>query len=203
RIDFAVRHGSASATVAGTTLTFGVDASPSAYVSLTFDGASTAVSPAGENLRTTRYNFYLGGDSSRWRADVPAFAAVVYREIYPGIGARLQDRSGQLEYELRLDAGAALEQIVLRTDAASSLRINGDGALLVENAGAIVHQSPPTTWEELADGTRRPVASRFRKIDDHRYGFDVDGRDSSRPLVIDPGLIWSTFLGGSGSDFIG
>src|SRR5262245_20921748 len=87
RIDFAAHSGSGSATVEGATLTFGAGLSPAAHVSLTFDGASTAAAPAGESIRTTRYNFYLGGDSNRWRADVPAFAAVVYRDIYPGIDA--------------------------------------------------------------------------------------------------------------------
>src|SRR5262249_61030247 len=29
------------------------------------------------------------------------------------------------------------------------------------------------------------------------FGFTAPGHDSSRPLVVDPGLDWSTFLGGS------
>ena len=59
------------------------------------------------------------------------------------------------------------------------------------------------TWEVLPDGTRRSADSRFRKIDDQRYGFDVTRHDPALPLVIDPGLEWSTFLGGSGQDPIG
>src|SRR5262249_32751988 len=203
RIDFAVRHGSTSATVEGPTLRLAANASPTARVSLTFEGASNGIAPVGEDLRTTRYNFYLGPDSHRWRSGVPAFAAVAYRNIYPGVAATLHDRAGELEYELRFDAHTASDAVVVRVDGASNVRIAADGALILETSGAALRQSPPTSWEERPDGTRQPVPSRFRKVDDHRYGFEVDGRDLSRPLVIDPGLVWSTFLGGSGADFIG
>jgi len=203
RIDFAVRTGSTSATIAGTTLTISDDRAPDARVALTFEGASTEASPAGVGVRATRYNFYLGTDSTRWRADVPVFAAIAYRDLYPGIDARLQDRSGQLEYELRVAAGAAIETVRVHAQGASDLRIDSDGSLVFEAGGATLRQSPPISWEELPDGTRLPLASRFHIIDAQRYGFAIDGRNPARPLVVDPGLVWSTFLGGSASDFIG
>ena len=203
RIDFAVRTGFTSATVAGTTLTISDDRAPAARVALTFDGASVAATPAGVGVPATRYNFYIGTDSTRWRADVPVFAALAYRDLYPGIDARLQDRSGQLEYELRLAAAAAIETVRVRAEGASDLRIDSDGALVFDATGATLRQSPPTSWEELPDGARRPLVSRFRIIDAQHYGFEVDGRNPAHTLVVDPGLVWSTFLGGSGSDFIG
>ena len=203
RIDFALRQGATSATVAGATVTLGAGPSPAAHVSLTFDGATSAVTPVGEDRRPTHYNFYIGSDESRWRADVPAFAAIAYHDIYPGIDARLHDRAGQLEYELRVEPGGALDRVVVRATGASDLRIDRDGALMLETGGGALRQSPPTSWEELPDGTRRPLASRFRIIDQQRYGFEVDGRNPAHPLVVDPGLVWSTFLGGSGADYIG
>ena len=75
--------------------------------------------------------------------------------------------------------------------------IEADGSLVLETAAGPLRQSAPITWEELPDGTTRRLESRFRKIDAQRYSFEVPGRDSSLPLVIDPGLEWSTFLGGS------
>src|SRR6267143_1391123 len=76
----------------------------------------------------------------------------------------------------------------------TSSRITANGSL---------RQSAPTTWEELPDGRKHLLGSGFRKIDGQRYGFAVAQRDRTRPLVIDPGLVWSTFLGGSGADFLG
>ena len=145
----------------------------------------------------------MGSDPGHWRSDVPAFAAVALRRLYQGIDVRLHERSQQIEYEIRLDPGQPLDRVVLRADGASALRIEPDGALALDAKGGMLRQSPPISWEQLPDGRHRFVTSRFRRIDQNRYGFEVDDRDPSRPLVIDPGIVWSTFLGGSGSDFIG
>jgi len=202
-VDFVGRSRSMTAVIEQARLTLRSDADPDAAISLTFEGASTTAAPTGEDKRPTRYNFYLGPDSSRWRAGVPAFGALAYRDLYPGISVRLHERSARLEYELRLDPGARLDQVVIRADGASHTHIEDDGSLRLQTKSASLRQSAPVSWEELRDGRRRMVTSRFRKIDDQHYGFDVDGRDPTRPLVIDPGLVWSTFLGGSGPDFIG
>src|SRR5689334_10640156 len=203
QIDFAGRYGSMTTVVRQATVTLRADADPAAAISLAFEGASSAVVPTGEQPRATHYNFYLGGDSSGWRSDVPAFGAIAWRDLYRGVTVRLHERSARLEYELRLDRGADLDQVVIRADAASPPQIEADGSLRLDTTRGTLRQSPPRSWHELPDGRRRFVQGRFRKIDDRRYGFEVDGRDPALPLVIDPGLVWSTFLGGSGPDFIG
>src|SRR6266850_1116866 len=167
-----------------------------AEVSLMFDGASKDATPAGEERRNAHYNFFIGNDSRKWRSNVPAFAAVRYRGLYQGVDLRVLHRDGQLEYDLLLTPGADLERVVIRTGGASGMQVGADGALTLETAAGPLRQRAPVTWEELADGTTRRLESRFRKIDAQRYGFEVPGRDSNRPLVIDPGLEWSTFLGG-------
>ena len=202
-IDFAGRYGSMTAVVQRGQVTLRADADPAATISLAFEGASASVVPTGEQRRATHYNFYLGGDSSRWRSDVPAFGAVAWRDLYRGVTVRLHERSARLEYELRLDRGADLDEVVIRAEGTSSLQIEPDGSLRLDTKRGALRQSVPRSWHELPDGRRRFVPSRFRKIDDRRYGFEVDGRDPALPLVIDPGLVWSTFLGGGGPDFIG
>src|SRR2546425_5204240 len=167
-----------------------------AEVSLTFDGASKDAIPTGEERRNGQYNFFIGNDPRKWRSNVPAFGAVRYRGLYQGVDLRVLHRDGKLEYDLLLAPGADLERVVIRTDGASGMQVGADGALTLETAAGPLRQRAPVTWEELADGTTRRLESRFRKINAQRYGFDVPGRDSSRPLVIDPGLEWSTFLGG-------
>ncbi|MDQ3806264.1 MAG: hypothetical protein M3416_20855, partial [Acidobacteriota bacterium] len=80
------------------------------------------------------------------------------------------------------------------------MELAGDGSLLLQGEGWSLRQTPPRTWEVLPTGAKRPVESRFRKVGDLRYGFDVARRDASLPLVIDPGLEWATYLGGSERD---
>src|SRR5437870_9537653 len=203
RVKFIARDGSITAGIEQSTLRLRLDAQPAADVSLTFEGGSTDARPAGEGKRPTRYNFYIGNDATSWRSNVSAYSAIVYRRMYDGVDVRLHERAGQLEYELRLEPGADLDHVVIRADGASDLRMGNDGSLVLQTPNGSLEQSAPTSWEELPDGRTRLVDSRFRHIDGQRYGFEVDRRDRTLPLVIDPGLVWSTFLGGSGADFVG
>jgi hypothetical protein len=168
-----------------------------ADVTLSFEGASPAATIAGEDRRDGVFNFFVGNDRRRWRSNVAAFGAVRYRELYPGVDLRLLQRDGRLEYDILLAPGADLEQVVIQTEGSEEVSIGPDGALTLQTAAGPLRQTPPATWEELPDGTTRRLDSRFRKIDGQRYGFEVPGRTGDLPVVIDPGLEWSTFLGGS------
>lgn len=54
----------------------------------------------------------------------------------------------------------------------------------------------PVSYQEIG-GVRREVASGWRRIGGGRLGFEVGEHDPARPLVIDPVLVYSTYLGGS------
>jgi hypothetical protein len=171
-------------------------------VRLTFEGARADVRPAGIERRG-RYNFYLGDDASKWREDVPAFGAVVYRSLYNGIDLLLREECGELEYELTLAPGADLARFAVRCEGVAELEVAADGALVLHTSAGTLRQTPPKTWEVLPSGEPKPIESRFRLLGPDRYGFEAPGRDPALGLVVDPGIEWSTFLGGSGSDYIG
>ena len=171
-------------------------------IGLRFEGASEGATLAGEGERGGRYNFYTGNDQAKWRSNVAAFGGVLYRGIYEGVNLRVREAGARLEYDLILAPGADLEKIVIRADGATGLEVAADGSLFVRTSEGKLRQTPPVTWEELPDGGRRVVECRFRKIDARRYGFVAPGRDRRRPLVIDPGLEWSTYLGGGDWDEI-
>ncbi|HYG82923.1 MAG TPA: hypothetical protein VD861_21175, partial [Pyrinomonadaceae bacterium] len=173
-----------------------------AAVGLVFEGASPRAQVSGEGEQAGRYNFFVGNDPARWRSGVPAFGGVLYRGLYRDIDLRVRESAGVLEYDLLLAAGADLSKVAVRADGAARLEVAADGSLLIHTSHGPLRQTPPTTWEELPNGERRPVVCRFRQIDARRYGFTVEGRDHSLPLVIDPGLEWATYLGGGGHEVI-
>ena len=57
----------------------------------------------------------------------------------------------------------------------------------------------PHIYQEI-DGARRVVAGGYVKRAEGRIGFAVGPYDTARPLVIDPVLLYSTYLGGSSND---
>jgi hypothetical protein len=166
-------------------------------VRLAFEGASPRARLRGEDCMPGAFNFFQGNDPAAWRSGVPAYASVLYEDLYEGIDLRVRELEGRLEYDLLLDPGADLERVVVRCEGIDGLDLDSDGSLAMRTAVGEIRQAVPTTWHALSGGERRPVECRYRKIDETRYGFEGKDLDPALALVIDPGLEWATFLGGS------
>jgi hypothetical protein len=172
-----------------------------ASVGLVFEGASEKTALVGEQRRSGTYNFFMGRKPAQWHADVPAYASLLYKEVYDGIDVRVREGGNDnLEYDVLVDPTADVSQTVIRSDGISGLELASDGSLVLQTPSGPLRQEAPVAWEVLPDGDRRFIESRFRIIDDRRYGFSVAGRDGELPLVIDPGLDWATYLGGNGEE---
>lgn len=169
-------------------------------VGFVFEGADPDVSVTGEDERPGIYNFVSGNDAAAWRLNVPSYRSVLYRGMYDGIDVRVREAPEFFEYDLVVEPHIDLRRVVVRVEGATSLALASDGGLVIDTRAGPMRQTPPATLETLPDGTLRPLASVFRIIDHNHYGFDVPQRDSSLPLLIDPGLIWSTLIGGTSNE---
>src|SRR5207302_8150820 len=142
---------------------------------------------------------YLIGKPAKWRTNVPTHAKVLYRAVYPGIDLVYYGNQRQLEYDFVVSPGADPERIVLGFQGAERLEINAEGELVLHAAGGAIHQRVPVIYQEI-DGVRTKIEGRYVLKDAHRVGFKVAAYDQSRPLVIDPTLIYATYLGGNGGE---
>ncbi len=149
----------------------------------------------GEDRLPGRYNYFQGPNRVDRHTEVPSYASVLYTGLYEGVDVRVRE-GDNLEYDLLLTPGANLDQVVIRCDGLEQLSITNDGRLAMRTSHGTLFQNAPTTWEEFPSGERRIVPCEFVLLDEQRYGFHVPGRDPAFALVIDPGLSWSTFLGG-------
>ena len=143
---------------------------------------------------------YLIGKPAKWRTNVPTYAKVHYRAVYPGIDLVYYGSQRQLEYDFVVSPGADPERIVLGFQGAERLEINAEGELVLHAAGEVIRQRVPVIYQEI-DGLRTRIEGRYVLKDAQRVGFQVAAYDPSRPLVIDPTLVYSTYLGGSGDEF--
>ena len=196
-VRFAARRGALALMLEPHTLRLRLDGARAATLAFVFEGANDDVALAGEKQQPGVLNFISGKTANAWRLNVPSFESVVYRRIYDGVDVRVRNVPQHFEYDLLVAPHADVRQVVVRVDGASSLALAPDGGLIVETEAGVMRQTPPATLEQRPDGTLRPLASVFRIIDNNRYGFEVQERDSALPLVIDPGLIWSTLIGGT------
>jgi hypothetical protein len=147
-------------------------------------------------------NYLKGNDPERWVHGARSFEHVVYQGLYEGVDLRLREADGMPEYDLLLAPGTDLAQVVVRCEGVSGLEVDEQGGLLMHSDQGVLRQSPPRTWCVLPSGETEPVECAFVVLGEARYGFRLAGHDPDLPVVVDPGLEWATYLGGSGDDWL-
>ncbi len=151
-----------------------------------------------------RVNHFHGRDPQKWQRNVPTFNRVRDVQVYPGIDLVYHGRNGGLEYDFEVSPKADPSRIALSfLDRGGSeqlpIGLAGDGSLLVHTPLGDLRHNPPIAYQEAGSG-RTQVAVSFDIRADGEVGFQLGEYDRARPLVIDPTLVYSSFLGGSAED---
>jgi hypothetical protein len=166
------------------------DGSPS-RLSIVPLGAKTPRIDAIERQTAVR-NVLVGRDPSKWRRGLPLYGRVRATNLYPGIDAEYYGSGVDFEYDFVVTPGAKPSAIRLRIDGGRA-RLEADGALVVSTPGGTLQQLKPVAYQVI-DGTRRDVAVSYR-LEGSTLRFSTGPYDDSRPLVIDPVLVTSTYTG--------
>jgi hypothetical protein len=182
----------------GVTLTLRGNGAPASRVLMNF-GRADKPSPSAEAPMEGRANYFVGRDATDWRTNIPMFGRVRYKKAFDGIDLVFYGQDQQLEYDVVVAPGADPRAARIRFDGADALRVDRDGSLALSVDGRELRYSEPVAYQETS-GTRTAVAARYR-LDGAVVSFDVGAYDRAHPLVIDPVLRFSTYLGGSLSDF--
>jgi hypothetical protein len=161
--------------------------------------ANMATRIAGIDPLPGRVDYFLGQDPSNWRTNVPSYARVKYADVYPGVDLVFYGNQRRLEYDFIVAPGADPKAIALNVEGSRKLRVNSHGDLLVTVSGGEVLFQKPLVYQQI-NGERREIAGNYALSPDHQVTFAVAHYDSSKPLIVDPVLIYSTYLGGELDD---
>ena len=175
---------------------------PRDVLRLTLLGASSRPSFEPEDLQPGVSNYFIGHDPAQWHSRIPQFGRVEVRGIYPGVDMSYygnSQESGRLEYDFKVQSGADPGAIRIKYEGAESAQVDGAGNLQLEIGGKTVAFRAPQLYQEIG-GNRKVVEGRYRIRGDREVGFEVPQYDKSKPLVIDPILDYSTYVGGSTGD---
>jgi uncharacterized repeat protein (TIGR01451 family) len=145
-------------------------------------------------------HYIAGSDRRNWHTDIPRYAKVKYQDVYPGIDLVYYGNQRQLEYDFIVAPGADPAGIELAFEGAQNIHIDDDGDLLLAIGQSEVRLKTPLIYQET-DGHRVEIAGGYRKSGGDRIAFNLGPYDSTRPLIVDPILVYSTYLGGSSHDF--
>ncbi len=172
---------------------------PPATLQFNFLGANQNPVVVGEDPLSGRVNYFIGRDPSKWHTNVPTYGKVRYKNVYPGIDLVYYGNHRRLEYDFVISPGADPSKIQFKILGAKQIDLDADGNLVLQTTSGPLHFASPAIYLE-SNGTRIPVSGAYAVKDATHIGFQVNPYDQSKPLVIDPLLIYSTYLGGSGND---
>ena len=144
-------------------------------------------------------NYFIGKNPRHWRTNVSTFQRVHYREIYKGVDLVYYGNQRQLENDFVVSPGAAPEAIALAFEGAKNITVDTAGNLLLQTGGGQLQLQRPVIYQ-VADGVRQEVAGNYVVKSSGDVGFAVAEYDHTQALVIDPVLIYSSYLGGNGTE---
>ena len=159
-----------------------------------FSGPKAIVTARGEGRLETVSNYFIGKDPAKWRTRIPNYRSVSLEGVYPSIDlVYYGDDRGRLEYDFVVRPGGDPADIELRYEGARDLCLDVDGDLVIHMKGGEIVQHRPLIYQEW-QGQRQVVPGRFRLAGAERVRLEVEPYDTSRPLIVDPTLEFSTYL---------
>ncbi len=166
---------------------------------LRFAGASAPLSVKAEDRLPGHVNYLIGASPDHWHTGIPTYGRVRYRGVYPGIDVVFRGNGRALEYDFEIAPGASVADVRVSFEGAALVKNQADGTLVIRLANATVTQPKPHIFQ-FRNGERVSVEGGYLLREDNTVGFEVASYDHSLPLIIDPVLEFSTFLGGQADD---
>ena len=162
-------------------------------------GANTTPLVEGHDELPGKVNYFTGNNPDKWHREIPTYRKVYYQDIYPGIDIVYYGNQGELEYDFVVAPGANPKVIKFRVEGADRIRLDETGNLLFALTHGEVRLNKPLIYQLTAEGNRRDVKGTY-VINGNEISFKVRAFDAKKPLVIDPILSYSTFLGAGSNE---
>jgi hypothetical protein len=170
-----------------------------AVIQLNLVGANPNPLAVGESPQPGKVNYFIGRDRSKWHTNVATYGKVHYKDIYPGIDLVYYGNPSQLEYDFEIAAGANPRQIQFDVKGADTVSVASNGDLVLQTKLGALHVKSPVLYQTI-NNMKLPISGGFSLKSSTRVGFSLTGYDPTKPLVIDPVLLYSTYLGGLADD---
>ena len=163
-------------------------------------GANSRAQVSGVEKLPGTSNYFIGNAPRKWRTEIPNYSKVQYRDVYPGIDLVYYGNQQQLEWDFVVAPGADPKTIRFSLEGAEEIKPDSEGDLRIKSAATEILLKKPTVYQETDQG-RQEISGGYTIREKSQIGFQLGEYDSSRPLVIDPLLVYSSYLGGSGFDY--
>ena len=155
-------------------------------------GAQKDVLPQGLDAHSALMNFYTE-EVPEGIVGIKSFRKVCYENLYPHIDLVLYFEDQHLKYDFIVKPGGKVSDIQLKYEGEYDLSLETDGSLSLSNALGTLREGVPFTYQ-VHEGKRIQVEAQYL-VQDSLVSYRVGTYDPQANLIIDPELIWSTYIG--------
>ena len=169
------------------------------FVLMKLSDANSAPKIEAANMLPGTVNYLIGNDPRKWHTKVPTFGTVRYTGVYPGIDLVYYGNQRKLEYDFVVNPGGDPKKIAFEFDGATGVALSPAGDLKMDSAAGKLTARKPAVYQNQ-EGQRKPIDGKFVRREGNKIGVELGNYDPTKPLVIDPILDFSSYLGGSGDE---
>src|SRR6266481_2030712 len=172
-----------------------------ACLTMTFVGANPRPEVEGVDQLAGTANYFIGNDPSQWRTAVPTYDKVKYHDLYPGVDLIYYGNQRQVEYDFVIEPKADPKRIAISFSGADKLEVDSEGGLIAHLGSGDIRWKKPLAYQESSGG-KVEVSVKFVLKHRREIAFEIASYDTTKPLTIDPVLVYATYLGGNKGDFV-
>ncbi|UCF13614.1 MAG: SBBP repeat-containing protein [Thermoplasmatales archaeon] len=141
-------------------------------------------------------NYFIGNNPAQWYTDVSNYKSIIYQDIYPGIDLIYYGSDDLFKYDFIIEPGANPTQIAVHYQGAENIQMTPEGDLKITTRFGSIYEGHPVIYQEI-DGVQHHVTGNYLLNDDVFRFVILEPYNQECLLIIDPELVYSTYLGGS------
>ncbi|MBS1618219.1 MAG: hypothetical protein JST76_06850, partial [Bacteroidetes bacterium] len=175
---------------------------PLQIVDLTFPGSNGTWTVEPGSVSATRGTYYTSTDKREKGIQPAIYNEITLKNVYPGIDLRLYSgQSGSMEFDWIVSRAADYSKIKMQMTGQDALIVEKEGNLTIKMHENNISLVIPETFQTI-DGSKKQFKTNMVKVSDNTLAYQVEaGFDPSQPLVIDPVMMWSTYMHNGSSTF--
>ena len=149
---------------------------------------------------TSKSNFFTGGDQNKWVSAANNFKTLLYKNLYSNIDLKYYSLRDKIKYDFIVKPGGDISDINMKYAGLEFLSLSRDGELIFHCGTQTFKENIPLAYQVI-NGKTVNVNVKYILAGKDVVKFTTDHYNKSYPLIIDPALIYSTYIGGSSDDF--
>lgn len=146
----------------------------------------------------TNVSYFTGSNKAAWKTGLTTYRDISFQNLYRGISVQFIARGSSIEDVYSIDRPSDTSRIKVKVDGVDRISLDSEGNLVFETSAGRFLKTRPVAYQQIGAVTKK-IDCRY-VVANNTYSFHASGYANGYPLIIDPDLQWSTFVGGSGFD---